>query len=170
MAIALSSERLYLKEMNISDAQNLFLLNSTTEVIQYTGDVMFTSIEDAEYLIRNYTQYKTHKMGRLSLFDKANGDYIGWCGLKYLEETGQVDIGYRLLKKHWGKGYATEAAIVCLDYGFNILNLEEIIGTAMLENTASINVFKKLGMKYDKDEPCGGMPGVIYKIKKSEWK
>jgi len=170
MEIALSSQRLYLKEMKVTDAQNLFLLNSDIEVIQYTGDVMFTSIDDALNLIENYDQYQKYKMGRLSLFDKASGEYIGWCGLKYLEKTGKVDIGYRLLKKHWGKGYATEAAIVCLDYGFNTLELEEIIGTAMMENTASINVFKKLGMKYDTDEPCGNKPGVIYKIKKSEWK
>jgi len=170
MEIELSSERLHLREMNVADAENLFLLNSDAEVIQYTGDVMFTSIDDAFNLIKNYDHYKKYKMGRLSLFDKTNGEYIGWCGLKFREELGKVDIGYRLLKKHWGKGYATESASVCLDYGFNILNLEEIIGTAMLENTASLNVFRKLGMKYDTDEPCGGMPGVIYKIKKSEWK
>lgn len=170
MGITLSSERLLLKEMITADAENLFLLNSDPEVIQYTGDVMFHSIEDALNLIQNYDQYEKYKMGRLSLFDKTSGEYIGWCGLKYLEEINQVDIGYRLLKQHWGKGYATETARICLDYGFNTLNLEEIIGTAMLENTASINVFKKLGMKYETDKPCGGMPGVIYKIKKSEWK
>jgi len=170
MGIALSSERLYLKEMNIADAENMFLLNSDPEVIQYTGDVIFTSINDAFNLIKNYDQYTKYKMGRLSLFEKTSGEYIGWCGLKFREELGKVDIGYRLLKKHWGKGYATESASVCLDYGFNTLNLEEIIGTVMLANTASLNVFKKLGMKYDTDEPCGGMPEVIYKIKKSEWK
>ena len=170
MEITLSSERLLLKQMNITDAQDMFILNSDSEVIQYTGDVMFTSVDDALNLLKNYDQYTKYKMGRLSLFDKVTGEYIGWCGLKYLEERDQVDIGYRLLKKHWGKGYATEAARICLDYGFNTLNLEEIIGTAMLENPASINVFKKLGMKYDTDEPCGGKPGVIYKIKKSEWK
>ncbi|SMC97143.1 GNAT family N-acetyltransferase [Pedobacter nyackensis] len=170
MEIALSSERLYLKQMNVADAQNMFILNSDPEVIQYTGDVMFTSVEDALNLINNYDQYEKYKMGRLSLFDKVSGEYIGWCGLKYLEDRNQVDIGYRLLKKHWGKGYATEAARVCLDYGFNTLNLKEIIATAMLENPASINIFRKLGMKYDIEEPCGGKPGVIYKIKKSEWK
>lgn len=170
MEITLSSERLILKQMNLADAQDMFILNSDPEVIQYTGDVMFHNVEDALNLLKNYDQYTKYKMGRLSLFDKLTGEYIGWCGLKYLEERDQVDIGYRLLKKHWGKGYATESARVCLDYGFNTLNLEEIIGSAMLENPASINVFKKLGMKYDTDEPCGGKPGVIYKIKKSEWK
>ncbi len=170
MEIALSSERLLLKQMNIADAQDMFILNSDPEVIQYTGDVMFNSVDDALNLLKNYDQYIKYKMGRLSLFDKVSGEYIGWCGLKYLEDRDQVDIGYRLLKKHWGKGYATEASRVCLDYGFNTLGLEEIIGSAMLANPASINVFKKLGMKYDTDEPCGDQPGVIYKIKKSEWK
>lgn len=170
MGIVLSSERLLLKEMTLADAENLFLLNSDPEVIQYTGDVMFHSIDDALHLLRNYDQYAKYKMGRLSLFDKTNNEYVGWCGLKYREDLDQVDIGYRLLKKHWGKGYATESARVSLDYGFNTLNLKEIIGTAMLENTASINVFKKLGMKYETDEPCGDQPGVIYKIKKTEWK
>jgi len=120
--------------------------------------------------VRNYNQYEKYGQGRLNMFDKQSGEYIGWCGLKYLTESRQTDLGYRLLKKHWGKGYATEASTACLNYGFNTLNLEKIIGTAMKENTASIKVFEKLGLKYSHDDDCGCQPGVVYTITKEEWK
>jgi len=81
-----------------------------------------------------------------------------------------VDIGYRLIMRYRGLGYTTEAARACMDYGFHTLNLEQIIGTAMKNNTPSINVFKKLGMTYTKDEDCGCNPGVVYTITKNEWK
>src|ERR1700744_5395147 len=143
MAISLETSRLVLKQFCEADAPYLFELNSDPDVTRYVGEGAFNSIDDVHTLIKNYGQYAKYKMGRLNMFDKKTGEFIGWCGLKLLEDSDQVDIGYRLLKRHWGKGYATEASIACLDYGFNTLNLQKIIGTAMKENTASTNVFKK---------------------------
>jgi len=170
MPIVLETSRLILKQFEEQDAALLFELNSDPDVTRYVGQVAYKSIDEALQFIRNYHNYENYGMGRLNIFYKQSGDYIGWCGLKYLEDKKEFDIGYRLLKRHWGKGYATEAAIVCMDYGFNTLNLKQIIGMAMKENTPSINVFKKLGMTYSSEEDCSCHPGVIYTITKEEWK
>jgi len=171
MAIELETPRLVLKQFCDDDIDHLFELNSDFDVVKYTGDAVNTSPEDVlPSLERSYHQYEHYKSGRLSVFDKQTGEYLGWCGLRYFPESGKTDIGYRFHKRHWGKGYATESSLACLNYGFNGLNLEEIIGTAMKENKASIRVFEKLGLKYSHDDNCGCQPGVVYKIKKEEWK
>jgi ribosomal-protein-alanine N-acetyltransferase len=170
MAIQLETERLILKQFSEEDAEYLFELNSDPDVTKYVGEGAYKNIDDVRNFIRNYDQYEKYGQGRLNIFSKQTGEYIGWCGLKYLADKEYTDLGYRLLKRHWGKGYATEAAIVCLDYGFKVLNLDKIIGTAMKENTASIKVFEKLGLRYSHDDNCGEQPGVVYVITKEEWK
>src|SRR5690606_30529073 len=100
---------------------------------------------------------------------KETGEFIGWCGLKYLADENQTDLGYRLLKKHWNKGYATEASRACLDYGFHVLGLKKIIARAMKPNVNSIKIMQKLGMQ---PEPCnepGRSCDIQYFITREEW-
>jgi RimJ/RimL family protein N-acetyltransferase len=79
------------------------------------------------------------------------GDFIGFTGLcdqtYEAEFTPCVDIGWRLAKKHWGHGYATEGAKKCLEYAFNELKLNSIHATAPAINKRSIQVMEKAGMK-----------------------
>ena len=170
MPIQLETPRLIMKQFCKEDARHLFELNSDPEVTKYVGEGAYKDLDAVREFIRNYNQYEKYGQGRLNIFDKQTDEYIGWCGLKYLENEGYSDLGYRLLKKHWGKGYATEAAKASLDYGFKTLELDKIIGTAMKENLASIGVFKKLGMQYSHDQSCGCQPGVVYVITKYQWK
>jgi ribosomal-protein-alanine N-acetyltransferase len=147
----------------------MYELNLDPEVIQYTGDAPFASVEATEKFLRNYSAYKDFGYGRWAVIQKADNEILGWCGLKYLPENKETDVGYRFFKKYWGKGYATEAARVCLDYGFNTLNLPTIVARAMHENKASIKVMEKIGMKYWKEDNCAEQPGVCYKFDKNDF-
>ncbi len=162
MNFILETERLTLREFELSDAHEMFMLNSDYDVIKYTGDKHFKNVEEAEDLIRKYDQYRKYKLGRWTVLLKETKEYLGWCGLKYLEDESAVDIGFRFHKKHWGRGYATEAAAPCLKYGFENLRLKKIIGRALKANTASIHVLEKIGMKYERDEMLHDGPAVIY--------
>ena len=79
------------------------------------------------------------------------GEFIGFIGLAFQDYhtkfTPATDIGWRLKKTAWGKGYATEGAKRCLDFGFKEMKLKRIIATCTLKNANSENVMKKLGMK-----------------------
>jgi RimJ/RimL family protein N-acetyltransferase len=79
----------------------------------------------------------------------------------------EYDIGYRLFKKYWNKGYASEAAAECLKLGFDRFKIQTIVGHAMKENIASIRVFEKIGMRFLKPSDCGGNEGVIYIAEKT---
>ena len=159
------TDRLILREFVPGDASSVFQLNNDPEVMKYTGDKPFESVESARAFLINYDHYKKHGYGRWAMFEKNSSDFIGWCGLKY-DSEGLADVGYRLLKNKWGYGFATEAASYCVKIGFSEFNFSGIIGRAMKDNIASIKVLQKIGMYYWKDDTCGGQNGVIYKIDK----
>jgi RimJ/RimL family protein N-acetyltransferase len=169
--IILETERLIIREHVLSDAPFFFTLNSNYNVVKYTEDSSFKTIEEAEKIVQYViNQYKENGYGRWLVAEKETGNPIGWCGLKFHTDTKETDIGYRLLESAWGQGYATESAKACIDYGFKHFNLNRIIGDAMKENTASINVFKKLGMTYLKDSLLDNIESVVYELKKENYK
>jgi len=160
------TKRLYLRETTAADAAVMFALNSDKEVLRYTGDKPFLSVEEAATFLANYSAFKHTGMGRWAVVRKTDDAVLGWCGLK-LHTNGMVDLGFRLFKKEWNKGYATEAAYACLKYGFDHLNLKEIVGRVVPANLASIKVLEKLGMHFshmDRDEDCHDERISIYTI------
>ena len=166
MKIRIETERLYLREFIIEDAQLLIDLNSDIDVTRYTGDGPVKDIEEAKRILTDiiFPQYKNN-IGRWAVHLKSNHEFIGWCGLKYLAETDEIDLGYRFFKMHWGKGYATESAKAVVKYGVNVLKIQNIIARAAKENKASIHVIKKLGMVYLKGELCAHDPAEVYILK-----
>jgi ribosomal-protein-alanine N-acetyltransferase len=169
MHFELETERLVLRLWTGDDAQALWELNEDPEVLKYTGDTNFESVEAMREFLLQYAQYRNYKMGRLVVVLKATGELLGWCGLKYHEEEGYVDLGYRLFKKFWNFGYATEASRVCLDYGFNELGLERVVARADMENAASIRVMQKLGFRFYEKGIEEGRDSVVYEMHKVDW-
>jgi ribosomal-protein-alanine N-acetyltransferase len=147
MKFILETERLRLREIVPEDAAAMFDLNSDPEVVQYTGDAPFENVEAARIFLENYAAYKKYNRGRWICELKSSGEIIGWCGLKFYEDSKLTDVGYRLFKKHWGKGYATEAAKACIAYGFSFFKLDKIVAHARKDNKASLRVLEKCGMK-----------------------
>jgi ribosomal-protein-alanine N-acetyltransferase len=164
MKIILETPRLLLREFEITDAENFFLLNNDPDVVRYTGDVAFKNLEEAKALIENYVPYKRDGYGRWTVVLKETSEILGWCGLRFIEDTKHIDLGYRFFKKHWNKGYATESARACVKYGFQKLGMTEIMARAMKENPASIKVMQNIGMTYWKDGECHDEPAVYYRI------
>lgn len=164
-SIIIRTSRLYLSEFSVKDAEGFFNMNNQPEVMQYTGDVPFENIEQAEAFIQNYNHYKIYGYGRWSVYRKEDDVYLGFCGLKHHIDTQEVDLGYRLDRQYWGNGYAFEAAQACLDYGLLQLNLGRIIGRVESKNLASIKILQKLGMNRVADFDFNGKKGVIYEKK-----
>jgi [ribosomal protein S5]-alanine N-acetyltransferase len=151
MNIILRTERLYLREFNKHDQQLLIDLNSDADVTRYTGDGA-VNMEEATSLLNNVIlpQYPSG-MGRWAVHLLSTNEFIGWCGIKYIESLNEYDLGYRFFKKHWGKGYATESAKAVTEYGIKILKLEQIVARAAVQNYNSINVLEKVGLKFTEE-------------------
>lgn len=156
------TERLEHRPFTGDDAETVFALNGNPEVMRFTGETLCPSIDAARELIENYPDFDTVGYGRWACVLKETQRVIGFCGLKYLADLGTTDVGYRFLPEYWGQGLATEACIASLDFGFQTIGLDEIIGLVLPENAASIRVLEKAGMQRDGEVIEDGLRALRY--------
>lgn len=151
--ITLSTQRLKLRPFNENDLQNLIDLDQDPEVMKYLGGKITPLEEIKEALPRILARdWKTYGTWMADLID--TGENIGWFTLKPVPKLNdEYEVGYRLKKKHWGKGYATEGTKFLINYGFEKLNLPKIIGLTDLGNKASQHVLQKSGLVRKADIP-----------------
>ncbi len=158
MKFHIETERLVLREMRLSDLDGMFALDSDPEVHRYLGNKPVKTLTESETIIKSVLQqYEERGIGRWAAIEKSSGNFIGWSGIRLNLEynmngfTRYYDIGYRLTKDYWGKGYATESARAALNYAFNVLKLPELYATTEIGNTASHKVLLKIGLTYVED-------------------
>lgn len=165
MDVIIETERLLLRKFTVEDAPLIYELNLDPDVIRYTYDPV-KDIEHATHVLEQVIlpQYALYNHGRWAVHLKPGLEFIGWCGLKCIPQRDEIDLGYRFKKQYWGKGYATEAAYACIQYGFKKLDLKRIIGRAIPENTASLHVLEKCGMTFLTDEVVDGYSAKTYEI------
>lgn len=160
----LETKRCFIRELNVDDAPYLFQLNMHPDILKFTTDPPFTSENEAAEFIKNYDAYLKTGFGRWAVLNKQTGEFLGWCGLKFIPEENEVDIGYRFLPEHWGKGYAVETATACCKWGVEKKGLKRIVARIHKENFRSIRVAEKMKMKYEKDLEYDGILWMNYVV------
>lgn len=166
---SIETQRLFFRELTDADADGMFELDSDPEVHRYLGNKPVTSMEQIHAAIAYINeQYKRNGIGRWAVILKETGEFIGWAGLKLHHNVNgrdqYYDLGYRFIQKYWGKGYASEAAIAFVDYGFTIMKLEKINAYADARNTASRKVLEKAGLKFIETFEEDGVLQAWYEI------
>lgn len=152
MQIKLQTERLILRPITLADAQDFFEMDSNPEVHKFLGNKPVKHIDECiAYITCVIEEYKAYGTSRLAIVLKDTNEFIGWAGVRLEQnvrkEFDYYDVGYRLKQRYWGKGYATEAALASLDFGFNQLQLKEIGAAAEANHIASNTILKKIGMQ-----------------------
>ena len=148
--IYIKTARLILRQWTAADHEPYIQLNQDADVMEF-----FPSILSPEETLTQINRLSSHIVaygyGFFALERKDNNRFIGFTGLSHPRFdsyfTPCVEIGWRLSKASWGRGFATEAAKACLEYGFKILNLEEIYSFTSIHNIRSEQVMKKIGME-----------------------
>jgi ribosomal-protein-alanine N-acetyltransferase len=108
-----------------------------------------------EYALQSFNRYKTYMekctaLGGFAVFSKETNEFVGLGVLAHLELNPDSDgheVGYRLPKKYWGQGYATEIGKALINYGFNTLGFSEIFGTTHPDHIVSQTVLMKCGLQ-----------------------
>jgi RimJ/RimL family protein N-acetyltransferase len=160
MTILLETQRLQMREFVPGDAEALYALNSDPEVMRLTGEPVATDLASLRQAIRDYPDYRRHGYGRWAVLYEAR--VIGFAGPKYLDELGEVDLGYRFLPDYWGRGLATEAAIAVTGYCFETLGMGRLIGLVLAANGASIRVLEKAGYSFETSVDYEGLNALQY--------
>lgn len=143
----IETNRLVLRELKIEDDSSLFQILSDEETMSYypsTYDI--TGVR--KWIKKSIKSYTENNFGLWAVSLKENHEFIGQCGISLQNINGKIipEIGYHINKAFWNKGYATESAKACLDYGFKNLNLSEIFIHTYVKNIPSQRVAEKIGM------------------------
>lgn len=164
------TSRLLMRPFEKKDALSFYTMNKDWEVLKYTGDVAFESVIAAEDYIEDYSnnpegQIRKYRMGRLAVIEKSTQQFVGFCGIKTHDASQITDIGYRFMRAHWGKGYATEACMKMLEFAFHIHKKDQIIAHIHEQNIGSQKVAEKLNFSLDHRFLWDGiLPGRYYKL------
>ena len=149
----IETERLIIREFELSDTEGLFELDSNPDVLKFIGIDIVKEIQESEDLITVLQkQYAENGIGRWAVIEKSTGDFMGWSGLKLYRESinNQINIyelGYRFIPRFWGKSFATESARAWVNYAFDELKIPKLFAVTDLEHHSSKNVLHKLGFK-----------------------
>lgn len=123
-------------------------------------------------ILKQLERYNNKRYGLQVLVDKNTNEFIGLCGLlaQEVDQQEEIEVGYHIFKKHWGKGYATEAAKLFIDYAFQHELSDSIVSVIDIENHRSQRVAIKNGLKIAKQTKWLANEDVyIYSIHKNDW-
>lgn len=166
----LETERLLLRKFEPTDLDAYTAhIFGDAEVLRYLPKRDAPARERAERTMNFFNDHwNQFPYAPWAVVEKANGELMGHCGLRFITEIQETEVLYALGKDFWGKGYATEAARASVDFGFNKVGLERIIALAVPENIASRKVMEHCGLKYEKDVQLFGLDCVYYALNRAD--
>ncbi|MFN5382973.1 MAG: GNAT family N-acetyltransferase [Alphaproteobacteria bacterium] len=176
----IETKRLILRTWTAEDVKPFYKMNQDPKVTEFLLGPL--TLEECESFIQAQNEhFDQHNYTLFAAELKSSGEFIGFIGLKYrglefkTEFAPTTEIGWRLASQYWGKGYATEAAIAALQYGFEECGLDQIVSFTVPANVKSIAIMQRLGMQkaLDSDFKHPMLPHnhtlsahVLYKISK----
>jgi ribosomal-protein-alanine N-acetyltransferase len=132
---------------------------SNEKIMKTTG---FREVQKPDYvkeLLDKWILEGNSSLGVWAAEESTTGDLLGWFMLKKVM-SDDPELGFMITESKWGNGFATEIAKELIDYAFNTLSNKRVIASTDKENTSSINVLEKIGMK--KYKGCGPQKDILY--------
>jgi RimJ/RimL family protein N-acetyltransferase len=180
--IVLETARLALRQFTEDDVDNLFNLNSDPAVMRYLTGGRSTPLDEIRDQIVPFHLAVYERLDRLGTWaaeSTATGEFLGWFHFRPGPDGDitNIDLGYRLHRSAWNKGYATEGSRALISMGFTDLGVERVFAHTMTVNTASRRVMEKCGLTLVRTNPYKGTDPiegaehgeVEYALTKSEW-
>ena len=155
-----------MRSLQLSDLDPLTRIWSDPEVTRFLpsrGNPI--PQENVKQSLQSFIEHwQQRNYGIWAIVDRDSSQMVGYCGLRYLEELGEVELLYGLAKAYWGKGIITQAAKASISFGFEIVSLDRIIALVLPDNQASKRVIEKLGFDYEKQIHIFGLDGLYYSL------
>ncbi len=162
----ISTKRLTLRPFTLSDLKLLYKLHSNPTVMQYIPSGIRTMDETWLDLHEEVAHQEKYGFSKWAVFLTDTGHFIGRAGWASMDTTGEVEVGFKFLPQYWGNGFATEVLQALLVWGkANIQS--SLIAFAYPENNASIQILKKSGMIYLRQDEYEGKTIVVYSVQRT---
>lgn len=147
----LQTARLSLREFTLEDTDRLVALDSDPEVMRFISYGAPTPrAVVATKILPSWLEYYARDRDIGFWAAETDGDFIGWFHLRPDRfAPDEQEIGYRLQRRHWGRGFATEGALALIAHGFQVSHFAKISGRTLLGNVSSQNVLRKCGLQIE---------------------
>lgn len=169
----LTADRLVLRAFREDDVPALTALHSDPEVVRFlrpNGAPETNPRQAWEYIAMHMGHWLLKGYGKWAMADPKTDELIGRIGYFHMPyEWPGLELGWTVARRLWGQGYATEAARLALDWGFQNLDTNEIISAVHPDNAPSIRVAERLGERHVRDAAIHGSPCRIYALTRDEW-
>ncbi len=147
----IETDRLLIRMWQPADDAGFREMVFDPEMMRYIGGGLPWNEERiAEFFPRQRRHLASHGCCMGALVDRGSGHLAGVCGLQPLGKTGEIEVGWWVVKDRWGQGLATEAGGAALRFAWESLGLERVKAIAAAENRASLRVMEKLGMRFER--------------------
>lgn len=164
------TERLAFRQFVADDLPQLIEQRSDPEVNRYLGGTKLQNPAALAERIKFYIDcYERYGFGMCAMLWKPSGEMIGSAGIQPLADTGEIEVGYSIIKPFWGRGLGTEAARGWLRFGFEKAGLDRIVAVADKENIASQRVMEKCGMQFEQNAFHYDRPVVLFAVPREEF-
>jgi ribosomal-protein-alanine N-acetyltransferase len=164
----LETARLVLRPLRPDDLEPLHAeVGSDAEV---TWDHRAHSLEETRAALDGKLRHaREHGFGMLAVVERDGGRLLGYGGLQHLEGGPEVEVGYYLGRRGWGRGLGSEVARAAVDHGFADLGLERIVAVVRPENAASQRVLGKAGLRFEREARHYGADVELWSVQRSDW-
>jgi RimJ/RimL family protein N-acetyltransferase len=167
---ALETERLRLRRLTPEDAAGLYVCTGDVEVMRYWHPGPDADVTDAERRIAEIgAHWELHGFGDCAVLASDSGDLIGFAGLHHIAGLAEVNVGYALVPSRWRQGLGTELCRSLLAYGFDILDLPEIVAVIDPRNTVSVALAEHCGLGFRRGLTWQGQPRVLHALTRAEF-
>jgi RimJ/RimL family protein N-acetyltransferase len=167
----LETERLLLRPFRADDFENYLAIRTDPEVQRHLdcGPAPWSRMRAWNHLAFLIGHWQLRGAGSWALEEKASGAFVGLVGFYQPEDWPGFELAWALARSHWGKGFATEAAQVALDYAFAVLGEDVVISLISPKNAASIRVAERLGQTREGRHPMQSGDRVIYRMTRARY-
>ena len=161
----LETERLHLRPFTAADEPSIHAIYSDPEVMRHVGHGAHKTLEETTAALRVYREVLERRgFSFLAVIERDSGELVGDGGLHPLGDD--VELGYTLARRVWGRGYATELGRALLAHAFGVLGVPRVIAQVEPANAASRHVLEKLGMTQRELRTAYGRPHLLYAVER----
>lgn len=170
LPVPIDTGRLLLRPFELGDVPCMTALLSDEEGTRWTGGVR-TETEAKASVLRMRDSFQRWGIGSLAVVSRDSGECVGYCGVRPLAHTQDLEIAFGLQRSHWHQGFATEASTAYLKATFDSWPLPSVVATVYEANVRSIAVLEKLGMELE-SRIFGAWPNpfaLMYRLTREAW-
>ena len=163
--------RMLIRPLSLGDVPELTEILGDPEVMKHSVRGVCDKAATRRFIEWCLACYESHGVGPWALVEKETSTLIGFCGVgpEQVREVEEINLGYRLARRYWGKGLATESVSAVLAYAFEERKYDSVVVIVEPEHIASLRVAQKVGFRRFKEVVFNGKPVRLYRLTHDDW-